>query len=426
MLREDDGGLLQRVTVLLDVVRLEQLAQRRGHDAGDQRLPGRRFGLRFVEQPTLHGRRRGSQRRVLVGDRHVEGMTRLDGDRQPDQVRAHRRLAVGDDVQREPAGRPAGAHEGVDRRGLDDRILARHRLRDRRIGRDQRPELELGEQPERVRAVGAGVAAVVGDERDGAVGVDRDQLLALSCAVDVGEKRLAIPLLLHLAGAREQRVEAAELRDQIAGALLADAGNALHVVGRVAHQREHVDHLLRRDAELLLHAFGVEPRPGLTRVEDLDGAADELEEVLVAGDERDLEALRRRLLGQRAHDVVGFVAARRQDRHAEGAARLVDQRHLVDQIGRHRSPRRLVVGGQLTPEARSADVERRGEELGLVVGDQLREHGHEAVDGVRDLAGGVGHRRQGMVRPVHLVAAVDEEEAWRGHGLDRQIYHLAP
>ena len=62
-------------------------------------------------------------------------------------------------------------------------------------------------------------------------------------------------------------------RDQIARALFADAGHALDVVDRVAHQREHVDDLVRRDAELLLHAAGVVPRAFVARVEDADAVA---------------------------------------------------------------------------------------------------------------------------------------------------------
>ena len=51
-------------------------------------------------------------------------------------------------------------------------------------------------------------------------------------------------------GARANRL-AAELRDEVACALVANAGHAFDVVDRVAGEREHVDHLLRRHAELL-------------------------------------------------------------------------------------------------------------------------------------------------------------------------------
>ena len=359
---------------------------------------------------------------MRVRERHVARLAGLRREAEADQRGAHRRVAVGHDVERELPGGAALGDERVDAGGLDDGVVALDRFRRRRVLRDERAERQIGEQLEGVGADRAGVAAGVGIERHRAVGVDRDQRLALARILGVGEQRFAIALLLDLAGPREQPLERSERRDQIARALLADAGHALDVVGGVAHQRQHVDHLLGRHAELLLHALGVVPRARVARVVDLDRAADQLEEVLVAGDERDLEAARRGLAGERAHDVVGFVAIRRQDRHAERAAGLVHERHLIDQVGRHRAARRLVVGGEVAAEGRTGEIERRGDELRLVVGDELRQHRDEAVDRVRDLPGGVGHRRQRVVRAVHLVAAVDQEEAGSGH-VGRYIIH---
>ena len=96
------------------------------------------------------------------------------------------------------------------------------------------------------------------------------------------EQPLAIALVLDLGGVRQQVVERSVGGDQLARALLADAGHALDVVDRVAHQRQDVDDLLRRDAELLLHALRVVPGAFVARVEDADAVADQLKEILVA------------------------------------------------------------------------------------------------------------------------------------------------
>ncbi len=57
--------------------------------------------------------------------------------------------------------------------------------------------------------------------------------------------------LLDLAGAGEQRVEIAELFQQLRGRLGADARDARHVVGQIAGHRLQVDHLVRRHAPFL-------------------------------------------------------------------------------------------------------------------------------------------------------------------------------
>src|SRR6059036_1114553 len=76
--------------------------------------------------------------------------------------------------------------------------------------------------------------------------------------------------------------------DQFARALVADAGDTLDVVDRVAHQAHHVDDLLRRDAELLLHARHVVPGAFVARVVHADAVAHELKEILVHGHDGDV------------------------------------------------------------------------------------------------------------------------------------------
>ena len=94
-------------------------------------------------------------------------------------------------------------------------------------------------------------------------------------------------------------------------------------------------------------------------------SADELEEILVAGDDRDVESRGARLHRQRADHVVGLESLERQDGHAERFAGLSHQWHLLGQVGRHRRAVRLVVGGEVVAKRRAGQIERRGDELRL-------------------------------------------------------------
>ena len=87
-----------------------------------------------------------------------------------------------------------------------------------------------------------------------------------------------------------------------------------------------------RHAELLGHARGIEPGALVARVVDADAVADQLEEVLVAGDDRHLEAGRRRLRRQRADHIVGLEARAGEDGHAHRLARLVHPGDLLPQV----------------------------------------------------------------------------------------------
>ena len=169
-------------------------------------------------------------------------------------------------------------------------------------------------------------------------------------------------------------------RDQLARALLADARHALDVVDAVAHERQHVDDLIGPHAELLDDAGRVEPGALVARVVDADAVADELEEVLVAGDDRDVEALRARACV--ASVPITSSASKpleRQDGHAERLAGFAHERHLLGEVGRHRRAVRLVVGGELVAERRAGQIERRGDVLRLMIGDELAQHRREAV-----------------------------------------------
>ena len=123
---------------------------------------------------------------------------------------------------------------------------------------------------------------------------------ALQGLFAMGFERLAL-FRLELGRVRQQRVEAAELRDQIDRALLADAG-ARRRRCRWCRRRAPAR---RRPAtactpNFLDDAPLVEPGAVLARVVDADRAiADELEEVLVDRDDRDLEAR----LGRRARQL---------------------------------------------------------------------------------------------------------------------------
>jgi hypothetical protein len=348
-----------------------------------------------------------------VSQRNVVRLPRRGGARDAHDARAHRDGNVGQHAEGEPPRRPERRHERVERLArADEGVLLRDGVGRRRVLHHERPEAEPREELVAALAGAARVAQRRQIHLDRDVGADPQQLAALARRVRVRGERFAVALLRHAGRSRQQRVERAVGADQLARALLADAGHALHVVDRVAHQREHVHDLIRADAELLPHPAFVVPRAVVARVVHRDAASDELEEVLVARHDRDLEPGGDGARRDRADHVVRLVALVGQNRHAERAAGVVDPRDLIGQLGRHRRARRLVVARQLGSEGRARQIERRGDELGMVLGDELAQHRDEDVDGVGRLARrarepGPAHR---VVRPVHLRAAVDEIE----------------
>ena len=273
-------------------------------------------------------RRRLVERRVP--DRQISRAPRAGRERHADERRTHASRAVADHAHRETARRCSSsaieAREAVF--GRDDGVVGVDGVGGWRVLGDERSEAERGEQLEALLPIGSAIVEArhvdVGQRH---VGANSEQHPALPCRVGMRRQELAL-----LAGERrrilEQRVERAVRRNQIARALLADAGHALDVVDGVSHQREHVDHLFGSDAELRLDAFRVVPRAFIARVEHANArrVVDELKEILVARHDRDRPAVGHAAHRQRADHVVGFEAGEGEHLHAERLARLVHER----------------------------------------------------------------------------------------------------
>ena len=186
-------------------------------------------------------------------------------------------------------------------------------------------------------------------------------------------------------------------------------------VGSPQRARTSTD-LVGGDAEDLADPGLVEGRL-LGRVVDGRGRVDDLEEVLVGGDDDGPQVLRLRLAGQGGQDVVGLVSFEFGGGDAHGVEDLLEDRDLDDQVLGHRLAVGLVVLVGLVADGRPLDVEDDAEVVGLLLVDDLSQRGDEAVDGVcRE----TGRRRQvpdGIIGPVEERVAVDEKKPLRLHDL---------
>jgi len=139
--------------------------------------------------------------------------------------------------------------------------------------------------------------------------------------------------------------------------------------------------------------------------------ADELVEVLVAGDDDRLQALLLGLLGQGADDVVGLPVLLLEHRDVErldqGAAPGDRRLHLLG----HLPAGGLVLRMHLLPEA-VAGVEDHAQVVRIVLLQEVDQEPGEPEGGRGVLAAGGGQRPadHGVERPVHEGVAVHQEE----------------
>ena len=229
----------------------------------------------------------------------------------------------------------------------------------------------------------------------------------------------------HLVESGKQRVEVAEVTDQLRCGLLADTGHAGDVVGRIALEGLVVDHLIGPQPEPLLdpgdvvHHGVLDPGPGRHQP---DARAHELEHVEIDGDDRRLEIVAIvELVGDRADHVVRLVAGHLVDREAERLDDLADLRELVAEVVRHLRPGRLVVGVLLVAEGRAGEVERDRDVVRLEILDPAEDDAGEAERAVDEVALGGRQRGERKVSAIDEPVAVQQHQAFGGHRLSLPV-----
>ena len=270
-----------------------------------------------------------------------------------------------------PADDPGRRHvAAVDHRLEAVRPLLGRLAGHRREALDQRPELVLAEQPDDRVAVVVAEPGRLEVDLDRQVADDSRQVATHEDLVDVLAELVTQLRGRDLVEPGEQRIQRAEVADQLRRGLLADAGHARDVVGRVALERLVVDHLVGPQPEPLVDLRDVVHHRVLdagARRHQPDPRRDELEHVEVDGDDRRLEVVARvELLRDRPDDVVGLVALHLVDRDPERLDDLADLRELVAEVVRHLRPGRLVLRVLLVAErrARAGRTRPRGSRAG--------------------------------------------------------------
>ena len=209
-----------------------------------------------------------------------------------------------------------------------------------------------------------------------------------------------------------QVVQIAEFLQQLPRRLFADPRHAGDVVRGVPHQAQKVHHVRRLDAKAFLHLGDAEAL-FLHGVEDRCVLGDQLAQILVAGDQHHVTALRLEAPRQGAENVVRLVPLQADGGDVERLDQPVDIGNLHLQVVRHGWAVGLVVRVHFVPEGRAALVEGDAEIVRLFLLHQLLQHVLEAEHRLRGQSGG-GRKLlpDGEEGAVHVGGAVHQINGW--------------
>ena len=223
-------------------------------------------------------------------------------------------------------------------------------------------------------------------------------------------------LALHEGEVLVEPLHAAELGDELDRRLLAHPGHAGNIVDAVAHEGEEIGNLRGTNPPLGRHRLVVEPDrlAAHVRGEHAHARADELEHVLVGGDQHHLHRVAPHPVDERAQHNVGFEAGHFEQRQPERLEDPLDEDDLAAEIVGHSRARFLVGRELLLAKGGARWIPRHRRVRRVLLAEQLQKHGGHAANGVGRLALGVGEIGQGMIGAVEKPRSVHHEEA-RAH-----------
>ena len=141
----------------------------------------------------------------------------------------------------------------------------------------------------------------------------------------------------------------------------------------------------------------------------------ELREVLVGANDKNLTSRLLSLLGQRGDNIVRLEIGDTKDREIERLDHTIDKRELTLKIVGHLGPIRLVILTLTFAERSARWVEDDGGIVGVLLLHQLRQHGDEAKNRIGRLAGrGAEVGWYGIVGSKEHIAAVYYDKSLHG------------
>ena len=183
-------------------------------------------------------------------------------------------------------------------------------------------------------------------------------------------------------------IERTILGDPLSRGLFAHLRNVGKIVRRVTTQGRKVRILLWSETILFFHCGRGKPvkcRHAAHGIQDGRGLVDKLQIIAITRHEQGL-IVRSRLRRQRRHNVIGLEVLTGQRSDAECLQYLADKLHLSAELFGCCLSLRLVIREHLRAESLTSHVEGDGDEVRLLLGQNVGQHREEAVHGIGVLA----------------------------------------
>ena len=227
--------------------------------------------------------------------------------------------------------------------------------------------------------------------------------------------------MLDFPGAGQQGFQIAVFINQLRCGFYANTRDARHIIRGIARQRLHFHHLIWGDAEFL-HHFWRTQRLLLHGIEHLHRGADQLHQILVGRNNRDMPARCLERLGIGGDQIIRFISFMLYTRHAKGIGRIADQGKLRHQFRRRVRAMRLVFGVNLIAESIAPGIEYHGDMARGMTQQELGKHIGEAEYRIHRRAIRPRHRRQRVIGAEDIARTIHQNQmAFAGLGFRQAL-----
>ena len=203
-----------------------------------------------------------------------------------------------------------------------------------------------------------------------------------------------------------------KLRYDGGGCFRTDARQSRNIVGRIPHQRLHIDELKRRDAHCLQHLLSVitlicRLTAFCLRENDLRLVRSDLKKIPVSGNKRYGHAAIFTSSRECSEDIVCFPAVHLYVADPHRRKKIPDERHLLMEFRRSRGPIALIGLIFFMTEGRCRPVKCHSQVVRPLLLDNFSHDGEEAVNCIRMNTVRCSHSQRHSVKcPEHNTVAI--------------------
>ena len=253
------------------------------------------------------------------------------------------------------------------------------------------------------------------------IALERYQLQGNTGIFDIVEQRLAAFFLFDFSRMSQHAFKRTKVIHQLSGRFRPNTGNTRNIINAVAGKRLNIHHLIRINTKFFLYVFRRE-KFIFHRIIKLNPGADQLHQILIAGDNDHFQPGFQRLSSIGGDQIVRLITLHFQIIEVQSLDRLADNGKLRDQILRRFLAGTFIIRKNVIAEILPSGIKQNQTIVTADLGGEAQKHIGKAVNGVNRGTVGRCQRRQAVKSSENISGTVNQTDFF-GHNKNSLSRH---